>query len=466
MKKPKILLLSDDIRLPSGVGTVSMELVKGTVDKYDWVQLAGAVEHPEKGKRIDFSDKVREGTNIPHASVILYPVSGYGEPNILRQVMDIEKPDLIIHFTDPRFWGWLYEMEHEIRQKIPLGYLTIWDDLPYPRWNENCYESCDLLMAINRQTYNIIKQVRHRKPVKDWELQYVPHGINSKVFEPVNAKSEIHNESWKQLFGETKPGFLYFFNARNIQRKRVSDMILAFGHVAKEQPDAHFLLHCPVVDNAGTDLGAVIRHLVPKDIRNRIHFYERHDLNQTQLNLMYNMADVTMLVSSAEGFGLSCAESLMAGTPVIVNCTGGLQDQIGLKKNGKYLTVDDYNNETPSYSYFPNTEHGAWAFVTWPNPGLQGSPPTPYIYDSRTSIQQIIDKMREAYSVREELPQRGLLGREYLINDAGMSHEKMIESFVNAVEGCWANWMPKERFGMYQVSPEPDYEYTGGQVYE
>ena len=69
--------------------------------------------------------------------------------------MKVEKPDAILHFTDPRFWGWLYAMEHEIRQQIPILYYTIWDDLPFPHWNENAYESCDLLMAISKQTYNI-----------------------------------------------------------------------------------------------------------------------------------------------------------------------------------------------------------------------------------------------------------------------------------------------------------------------
>ena len=31
---------------------------------------------------------------------------------------------------NPRFWGWLYHMEHEIRQNIPIFYYNIWDDWP------------------------------------------------------------------------------------------------------------------------------------------------------------------------------------------------------------------------------------------------------------------------------------------------------------------------------------------------
>lgn len=37
--------------------------------------------------------------------------------------------------------------------------------------------------------------------------------------------------------------------------------------------------------------------------------------------MMYNMSDVTVNISDAEGFGLSCLESLACEVPVIVNMT-------------------------------------------------------------------------------------------------------------------------------------------------
>ena len=46
MAKKKILLLSDDLRMSSGIANVSKQLVMGTVDKYDWVQLGAAIKHP------------------------------------------------------------------------------------------------------------------------------------------------------------------------------------------------------------------------------------------------------------------------------------------------------------------------------------------------------------------------------------------------------------------------------------
>ena len=104
MSKKKIMLLSDDMRMSSGVGTVSKNFVLGTLDKYDWVQVGGAIKHPEDGKAVDMNDSVRKETGIEDAYLKIYPVSGYGNQEILRSLMNMEKPDAILHYTDPRFW--------------------------------------------------------------------------------------------------------------------------------------------------------------------------------------------------------------------------------------------------------------------------------------------------------------------------------------------------------------------------
>ena len=64
MAKKKILLLSDDLRMHSGVSTMSRELVVGTAHHYDWVQIAGAINHPDKGKIINLSDEDRKSTRL------------------------------------------------------------------------------------------------------------------------------------------------------------------------------------------------------------------------------------------------------------------------------------------------------------------------------------------------------------------------------------------------------------------
>ena len=131
MAKKKILLMSDDLRMHSGVATVSKDMVLETLNEFDWCQIGGAIDHPDKGKIIDMSEGLGE-FGVDSGYLKIYPVDGYGNEDILREVMELEKPDAILHYTDPRFWEFLYQMEHEIRMQIPIFYYNIWDDLPYP----------------------------------------------------------------------------------------------------------------------------------------------------------------------------------------------------------------------------------------------------------------------------------------------------------------------------------------------
>ena len=263
-KRKKILLLSDDIRMNSGVARMSREFVVGTCEKYDWVQIAGAVKHPEEGKRID----VKSDPKFPlpkSAKIVLYPTTGYGNESMLRSIMDIEKPDAILHFTDPRFWVWLYNMEHEIRQNIPIMYYNIWDDLPDPLYNRNYYRSSDLLMGISKQTYGINKRLLPE--YEDWQLKYIPHGVNEERLHIVS------DEDLDFLKFQTKAGikdykFKVLYLNRNIRRKNPGDVALAFKHFVDRLPDDEksqccLIYHTAPVDEHGTDLKAVCDAVIP-----------------------------------------------------------------------------------------------------------------------------------------------------------------------------------------------------------
>lgn len=143
----------------SGIATMSRELVMGTVHKYDFASIAGAIKHPEAGKVIDLNDAVRKETGVADAYVRLYPTDGYGNDQIIFQIMEIEKPDAILFFTDPRYWAWLFAIENQIRKTIPMTYLQIWDSNPYPMWNRPSYQSCDALFSISKQTHNLVEHV-------------------------------------------------------------------------------------------------------------------------------------------------------------------------------------------------------------------------------------------------------------------------------------------------------------------
>ena len=461
MAKKKILLLSDDLRMSSGIGVMSKEFVLGTLQHYDWVQIGGAIKHPDEGKIINMNDSVRKDLNIPDANLTIYPVSGYGSQPLLREVMVRENPDAILHYTDPRFWGWLYEMEHEIRQNIPIYYYNIWDDWPAPHYNENFYESCDLIMNISKQTVAIVNEVAKNKPRKDWDCTYIPHGIHEDYYKPITNEKEIAemNAMRKQLTDDNIE-FVVFYNNRNIRRKLPGDIIMAYKHfcdqLPKEQADkCCLLMHTQPRDQNGTDLPVVAKTIAPDY---KVYFSE-NKLSVVQLNYLYNIADVTINMASNEGFGLGTCESLMAGTPIIVNVTGGLQDQCGFKLNDKFVTYEDYDeiksfHDDRKWKDNPDLTWGSWVKPIWPsNRSLQGSIPTPYIFDDRCRWDDAGDAIKEWYDVpKEERERCGLAGREFVTSDESMMSSKwMCQNFIDHMDTAFEKWTPRKRYSIYKA---------------
>jgi glycosyltransferase involved in cell wall biosynthesis len=242
-------------------------------------------------------------------------------------------------------------------------------------------------------------------------LHLVPHGINSDVFRPLSSTEKLIKDKKKQLFGDKQYDFVLFYNSRNVQRKKTSNAVLAFrafcDNLTPEQAaKCVFVLHTEKVQDAGTDLPEVIKALCP----NYDVVFVENKISPDEMCAMYNIADATILTSSNEGFGLSIAESIMCGTPVIVNVTGGLQDQIGqVDDNGQPFEFD-LNFGTNSIGKYKN--HGIWAKPVFPsNRSLQGSPQTPYIFDDRVKFEDVSDAIMYWYktpeTIREEMGQAG-----------------------------------------------------------
>ena len=462
MSKKKILLLSDDLRMSSGVGTMSKEFVLGTIHHYDWVQIGGAIKHPENGKKVSMNDVSSKETGVKDASLTIYPTNGYGNQDLLRNVLNFEKPDAILHYTDPRFWGWLYAMEHEIRQHIPIFYYNIWDDWPAPKYNEFFYESSDLIMNISKQTVAIVKEVAKKKPRTDWDCTYLPHGVSDKYFFPISVFDEEYKKvvEFKKQLTDDKVKFLVFYNNRNIRRKVPGDVILAFKHFCDSIPEEKrdevaLLMHTQPIDDNGTDLPEVARTLCP-DYK---VYFSANKLEADKLNYLYNMVDVTVNMASNEGFGLGTCESLMAGTPIIVNVTGGLQDQCGFKLNGELLTSKHYEeikslHDDRKWKDNPDLTWGDWVKPVWPsNRCLQGSPPTPYIFDDRCRWDDVGDKILEWYDMGEdERRECGKKGVEF-VNDEKimMSGKMMSQNFIDHMDKGFEMWTPRKRFSIFEA---------------
>ena len=458
--RKKIIMLADDIRMHSGVAGMAREIVMGTAHKYNWFNIGAAINHPEVGKILDISADVNKQLDLTDAWIRILPSNGYGDPMLLRNVIKQEKPDALFIFTDPRYWVWLFDMEREIRTKIPIFWYNIWDDYPSPLYNVNYYDSVDTLMAISKQTKNINELVLGDK-AKTKLTKYIPHGINEKFFFPIEDKNKLKElaDFKKDLYKGKDIEFTVFFNSRNIHRKHPGDTILAFRHfcdmIGKEKAKkCALIMHTAVVDQNGTDLRAVKEALCDPDYVNV--YFSSDRLTPEQMNLLYNVADVNVLMSSNEGWGLSLTEAMITGTMIIPNVTGGMQDQCRFEnEKGEWI---DFDADFPSNHRGTYTKCGDWAVPVFPsNISLAGSPPTPYIFDDRANPEDVATAIKTVYELGpDERKKRGLKGREWALSEeAGFTAKVMADRVGKTIEEGFKKFKPRPKFEIIKAGEIP-----------
>lgn len=319
---------------------------------------------------------------------------------------------------------------------------------------------------------------------RDIRISYVPHGVNPDVFYPIDFQNPkdvevspgvfekdvvFYEKTKSSFFSRADVDFLVFFVGRNMRRKNPSDLILGYKHFCDLLPKEKsskcaLLMHTAIADVNGTDLLSVSSNLCPDY---KIIFSADY-LPPYTMNVLYNLADVTVLPSSNEGFGIPLLESIMAGTMIIGNVTGGIQDQMGfVDENGKFLDVEThYVND-----WFSNHDKryetcGEWAIPVYPsNRSLQGSVETPYIFDDRLKFEHLAIALKKVYDLgRTERKRRGLSGRKYAMNQRiGMNSKEMNRRVIQDIENVIYNFKPVEPFSFYEVTEPPDYapiDYT------
>jgi glycosyltransferase involved in cell wall biosynthesis len=469
-QRKKILLICDDIRVHSGVATVGREVVIHTSHHFNWVNIGGSIQHPEVGKRLDLSQSTNESAGITDSSVILYPANDYGGPELLRQIIEIEKPDAIMLITDPRYFFWLFSIENEIRKNIPITYLNIWDDYPAPLYNKPYYEACDLLMGISKQTVNINNIVLGDK-AKNKVISYVPHGLNEDLMYPINqgdSKWDDLQKFKKDFFQEKEYDFVLFFNSRNIRRKQIPDTMLAYKYFIDQLPVEQakkccFVLHTELINDHGTDLSA-IQELLLNDEKYNIIITNRI-FNNYEMSLLYNITDAQILLTSNEGWGLSLTEAILCGNPIIANVTGGMQDQMRFEdEDGNWFTP---SLEIPSNNTGRYKKHGEWAFPVYPtNRSIQGSPPTPYIWDDRCRAEDAAEQIMAIYSLpKEERKAKGLKGREWALGEAGFTGKIQGKRIIESFKELFKTWKPREKYELINANEVKDRINTHNLLY-
>ena len=378
-KKIKVLTLGDHPLSPSGVGTQTKYICQALLDsgKFSILSLGGAIKHND----------YRQVHVEPYDSDWrVIPIDGYGTPEMIRSVIRTEEIDIVWLMTDPRFWDWLWMMENEIRPLCPMVYYHVWDNFPAPMFNRDFYLSNDHIVTISKLTDEIVKQV-----APEVKRTYLPHAVDKSVFYPFDdeAIQNVKKQLWKDK-SDNLNKFTVFWNNRNARRKQSGTLIYWFKHFLDKvgHENARLIMHTDPSDPHGQDLSRVTSNL---GLTEQQIMFSVEKLPPEHLAAIYNAVDVTVNISDAEGFGLSTLESLACGTPIIVNMTGGLQEQV-----------------TDGTNWF-----GMGMFPT--SKSLIGSQTVPYIYEDRLSKEQFVSSLFKMYSLSpSERKKMGQLGCEHV----------------------------------------------------
>jgi len=371
MKKIKILTLSDHPFSPSGVGTQTKYIIEGMLatGKYQFISFGGALKH---------QDYRPVKTNEWGDDWVVYPVDGYGTPEMIRSILRSEKPDILWFMTDPRFFGWLWQIENEIRPNVPMVYYHVWDNYPYPTFNRKFYLSNDHIATISKLTDDIVATV-----TPEVARTYVPHAVDTSIFKRL-PEEEITKFKKEQLKIEDDR-FVFFWNNRNARRKQSGSILWWFAEFLKKvgKDKATLVMHTDPKDMNGQDLIAIMENT---GLTNREVLLSQQKIPPQNLAFFYNAADATINISDAEGFGLATLESLACETPIIVTKTGGLQEQV---RNGESL----YGIEIIPASM-----------------AVIGSQEVPFIYEDRISQEQFVGALETFTSIPKQ--QRRLIGQQ------------------------------------------------------
>jgi len=430
--KIKILTLSDHPLSPSGVGTQTKYIIEALLKtgKYQIVSLAGAVKH---------EDYKPLKTEEHGDDWLIVPVDAYGNPDQIRSAISEVRPDILYFMTDPRFWGWLWNIENEIRKNVPMVYYHVWDNFPYPEFNSNSYRSNDFVATISKVTDDIVKVL-----TPEIAREYVPHAVDTNIFHRVSddAIREFRKEHLKN-----PDATVFFWNNRNARRKQSGALVWWFKQFLDKvgHENACLIMHTDPKDVHGQDLEAIIRELKINDGQVLL---SKNKIPPEHLSMMYNMADCTINISDAEGFGLATLESLATETPIIVTMTGGLQEQVTeLKEVSEESMLTRNNNKRKRITKF---KHGLG--IEPSSKSIIGSQDVPYIYEDRLNGNDVVKALEMFYNFSEEERRKlGQAGRKHVLKNYNFENfGKQWDDIMTRVHETFGSWDTRKNYSSYR----------------
>jgi glycosyltransferase involved in cell wall biosynthesis len=277
-----------------------------------------------------------------------------------------------------------------------------------------------VVVSISKVTHDIVNNV-----APDVENIYHPHAVDSQFFKKMSDEDIEKIRQSQKLEGK----FVFLWNNRNARRKQSGSLLYWFKVFCDKvgHDKAVLIMHTDPKDPYGQDLEMIMKEFNLTDGQVRL---SRNKVSPSDLAIMYNLADCTINVSDAEGFGLATLESLSCETPIIATMTGGLQEQVTNGKDWFGIGIE------------PSSK------------ALIGSQQVPFIYEDRVSEEDVVDALVKMYEMsKEERDNLGKMGRQHV--EKNYNFKDYQDGWVKIMDNIYeehGSWSERKKYTSWSLT--------------
>lgn len=182
-------------------------------------------------------------------------------------------------------------------------------------------EESDVVTAVSQ---SLVQQTREMLDVAS-PIDVVYNFVDEEVYQPTDVRDI------RQQFGikEDEKVLVHISNFRKV--KRVQDVVQVFSYVQEKVPAKLMLI------GDGPEYSDILRDVQQRGLEDKVLFLGK----QNNVAALLNMADIMLLPSEKESFGLVLLEAMACGVPCIGTDVGGIPEVIQHGKNGFISQLGD-----------------------------------------------------------------------------------------------------------------------------
>lgn len=260
------------------------------------------------------------------------PQDIYGQSRFVEMLANVE-PDVVVMLNDPFVVAKFLFRNNWDTEKVLLQYRPILAYMPVDGHNQPV-------------SWSVVKNVTQPVLMSEFGRTWAPeapvvfHGVDTDHYRPVSperpyvssgGKTVTSKREAKEALGYDPDGFLVLRVDRNSRRKDYASTWKALVPLMKKYDDIQVHFHCKASGDDGVELPQLFSR--EPEISDRFFTPGNHDTHlgwtRDDLAILYNAADVFVSTSWGEGFGLTLAESVACGTPVVAQDVSSITEVVG-----------------------------------------------------------------------------------------------------------------------------------------